>query len=88
MDLHKINELELPKEYCEFNVQVNIIITKISKPVPIDEISDFDSWLRHTAIRYCGEGSHTEHYAYTENALDDIEVEFTVNYKILKKKLK
>lgn len=65
-------------------IQFEIKIVKLSKPVPSQLLNDFNDWLEaHAMMR--GIGHHSEYYSYTNNYLDDICVDFYVEYKNFKK---
>jgi hypothetical protein len=64
-------------------VILTVTATFISKPVPEEEIENFNNWLFWTGAEY-GVGDHNDYYNYGDNYLDDIHVNFKVSLTTIK----
>ena len=54
----------------------------ISKPVPEEELENFNNWLFWTGLEY-GVGNNSDYYDYTDNYKEAIKVDFTVTFNTL-----
>ena len=59
------------------HITYEIEVMDISKEVPKEQEIDFIEWLSGQTNEH-GTGKHNEHFSYTENYKDDIEVTFYI----------
>lgn len=62
--------IEIPDIFKNYKYTrvINIKILSIDKPIPLEEIEEFRSWLESISFNY-GSGRHTENYEYTDDSI-------------------
>jgi regulator of sirC expression with transglutaminase-like and TPR domain len=60
-------------------VNLEIVVIKLSCPIPEDQKQNFDRWIIEKALQ-CGNGNYNDYFAYSDDVDEDIYCEFIVNF--------